>query len=204
MRGVKKMKRPIDFIKRVHEKVRDCTLCDFYKNGKAYPWFGKHPKLIVVGEAPHVDEISEGTFFVGRSGKLLTDTLQSEAGMTRDDLIILNTVFCMPTPENGKRIGKPTPDAMASCFLKRTNLLDAIKREFGIDSILLLGAYPRQLFWGKMSGVTADCGKIEKMEILGGNSFKVLHCIHPSSCFYNPNNREIFVEAIRKIKSLLE
>ena len=65
-------------------------------------------KLMIVGEAPGPQENIQGKPFVGRSGQLLDQILQSVNFDTEQDVFVSNSVFRMPPGEGGKNFRKPT------------------------------------------------------------------------------------------------
>lgn len=74
--------------------------------------FGKGsttPAIVFVGEAPGEQEDLQGLPFVGRAGKLL-DKWLTLAGLTLDDVYIMNTLKCRP-PNNRD----PLPEEKAAC-----------------------------------------------------------------------------------------
>ena len=66
-------------------------------------------EVVVVGEGPGRDENQAGRPFVGASGRLLTELIES-VGWRRDDVFITNVVKCWPP---GNR--DPQPDEIAAC-----------------------------------------------------------------------------------------
>ncbi|MEZ4708670.1 MAG: uracil-DNA glycosylase [Caldilineaceae bacterium] len=65
-------------------------------------------KLMVVGEAPGPQENKQGKPFVGPSGKLLDQILDSVGLDSEADVFITNSVFRMPPGEGGRSVRKPT------------------------------------------------------------------------------------------------
>ena len=65
-------------------------------------------KLMVVGEAPGPQENKQGKPFVGPSGKLLDQILESVGLDSETDVFITNSVFRMPPGEGGRSVRKPT------------------------------------------------------------------------------------------------
>ena len=65
-------------------------------------------KLMVVGEAPGPQENKQGKPFVGPSGKLLDQILESVELDSEKDVFITNSVFRMPPGEGGRSVRKPT------------------------------------------------------------------------------------------------
>ena len=80
--------------------VRGCTACPELVATREQVVVGERaaagrPRLVLVGEAPGADEDASGRPFVGRAGRLLVELLE-EAGLTRDDVALLNTLRCRP------------------------------------------------------------------------------------------------------------
>ena len=67
-------------------------------------------RLMIVGEAPGTEEDRQGKPFVGRSGQLLDQILQSVQLDPEQDVFITNAVFRLPPGDDGKPLRKPTPD----------------------------------------------------------------------------------------------
>ncbi len=67
-------------------------------------------KLMIIGEAPGTEEDRQGKPFVGRSGQLLDQILQSVNLDPESDVFITNAVFRLPPGDDGKPLRKPTPD----------------------------------------------------------------------------------------------
>ncbi len=65
-------------------------------------------KLMVVGEAPGLQEDRQGKPFVGPSGKLLDQILASADFDSEKDLLITNAVFRLPPGIDGRQVRKPT------------------------------------------------------------------------------------------------
>lgn len=70
-------------------------------------------KLMIVGEAPGTEEDRQGKPFVGRSGQLLDQILQSVKFDPENDVFITNSVFRLPPGDDGKPLRKPTSDEIA-------------------------------------------------------------------------------------------
>ncbi|MEZ4618509.1 MAG: uracil-DNA glycosylase [Caldilineaceae bacterium] len=65
-------------------------------------------KLMIVGEAPGTQENKQGKPFVGPSGQLLEQILESVNLTAEKDVFITNAVFRMPPGTDGRPIRKPT------------------------------------------------------------------------------------------------
>ncbi len=107
----------------------NCGQCSLRNQPLVLPTKKENPKLLIVGEAPGVEEKRLGKPFVGRSGELLRQAMEYE-GLKPDEYHITNSVLCWPK-------GNATPDdnAIACC---RDRLINEIK-EANPDYILALG-----------------------------------------------------------------
>ncbi len=98
-------------------EVRACTACRLHVGRtNAVPGEGDPmTEVVLVGEAPGVNEDRLGRPFVGRAGDLLVRLLAS-IGWQRGDVFITNVVKCRP-PDNRD----PEPDEVTACaaFLRR-------------------------------------------------------------------------------------
>jgi len=106
----------------LYAPYQKCTQCPLGFLGRTNVVFGEgdpDASLMFIGEAPGAQEDKQGQPFVGRSGKLLTATLQ-KLGISRGDIFISNVVKCRP-PENRK----PLPLESKTC--KNLLLLNQIK-----------------------------------------------------------------------------
>lgn len=88
-------------IKNVEREVCGCTKCPLHKSRGPHYVFGEgnlNAKLMLIGEAPGLNESLIGRPFVGRSGALLEQAF-SQLNINREDLYIANIVKCRP-PNN--------------------------------------------------------------------------------------------------------
>ena len=65
-------------------------------------------KLMIVGEAPGPQEDKQGKPFVGPSGKLLDQILESVNLTSEQDVFITNAVFRLPPGVDDRAVRKPT------------------------------------------------------------------------------------------------
>ena len=70
----------------------------------------KEARLMFVGEAPGSEEDQQGIPFIGRSGQLLDQILQSVQLDPEQEVFITNAVFRLPPGDDGKPLRKPTSD----------------------------------------------------------------------------------------------
>lgn len=123
--------------------VKDCTACRLRSTcTQVVPGSGPKPaKVMILGEAPGADEDLVGRPFIGRSGQLLRDTLES-LGINPEDCYITNAVKCRPP---GNRT--PKTDEIAACNHWLAGEIEAVRPE----RIICMGAAAGRALFG--SGV---------------------------------------------------
>lgn len=96
---------------KLSEEIRRCTSCLLWKERTlAVPGEGSaKAKMIIIAEAPGVEEDRQGRPFIGRAGKLL-DKMLKIAGLKREKVFITNCVKCRPP---GNR--NPTTKEVKAC-----------------------------------------------------------------------------------------
>ncbi|AZH24682.1 uracil-DNA glycosylase [Haloplanus aerogenes] len=147
--------------------------------------------LLFVGEAPGAQEDEEGEPFVGRSGSVLDDALR-DAGLARADVRITNCVRCRP-PENRD----PHADELDNC----AEFLEAEIAHVDPDLIVTLGKVPGERLLDRSVAVTKEAGSVVDAR-LGGESRRVLICVHPAATLYDRSQRDGFEDAIAKAADL--
>ena len=90
-----------DLLHELYSKFPNCQSIPIDTQGATRVVYGQgnpNAELMIIGEAPGQKEDELGKPFVGRSGELLTNTLQA-LGIKREDIFITNVVKCRP-PNN--------------------------------------------------------------------------------------------------------
>ena len=165
-------------------KLRDealaCAQCAHLVSPRTQVVFGVgtvHAELMLIGEAPGLDEDKEGEPFVGAAGQLLTKIIEA-TGLDRDKVYIANILKCRPdTP--GKVYGnrKPRPEEMETCF-------PWVKRQIEIIQprvMVALGGTAVEGLLGKMpSGITRLRGNWQAYR-----GVPVMPTFHPSYLLRN-------------------
>ena len=136
-------------------------------------------KLMIVGEAPGPQENIQGKPFVGRSGQLLDQILESVNFDTEKDVFISNSVFRMPPGEGSKNFRKPTNDEIE--YYKP--YLYEIIRLVDPAIMLLTGNVATQSLLG-LTGITKLRGQWHDW-----NGRKVMPIFHPSYLLRNPSRQ---------------
>lgn len=117
----------------IRESIRTCTRCPLHESRRnAVPFSGTPGPIAFIGEAPGAEEDISGLPFVGRSGQVLTDILES-MGLRRYQFPILNTIACRP-PRNDYSLAVEA-DAPLRCTVHFKAQLDYL----GSWCLVLLG-----------------------------------------------------------------
>ena len=165
-------------------KLRDealaCTQCAHLVATRTQVVFGVgtvHAELMLIGEAPGLDEDKEGEPFVGAAGQLLTKIIEA-TGLGRDKVYIANILKCRPdTP--GKVYGnrKPRPEEMETCFPWVKRQIEIIQPKV----MVALGGTAVEGLLGKMpSGITRLRGNWQAYR-----GVPVMPTFHPSYMLRN-------------------
>lgn len=174
--------------------VGDCQRCPGLVESRSQIVNGTGPtdaEIVFVGEAPGANEDSEGEPFVGRSGSVLDDALR-EAGLTRTEVRITNSVRCRP-PDNRD----PTSEELDNCRGYLAAELAAIDPEI----VVTLGKVPAENLLDRSVAVTNESGDVFDAR-LGETAVRVLVCLHPAATLYDGSVRETFFETIERAADL--
>jgi uracil-DNA glycosylase family 4 len=170
-------------------EIRVCTRCRLHE-GRAHAVPGEgspHTEVVFVGEGPGRDENQAGRPFVGASGRLLTELIES-LGWQRQDVFITNVVKCWPP---GNR--DPQPDEIAACapFLRRQlQVLDpAVVVTVGKHS---LGTFMPGERISRVHGSARPAGPAT-----GARNAVVFAMYHPAFALYDGSNRRTLFEDIQ-------
>lgn len=115
-------------------------------------------KLMLIGEAPGMDEDTLGTPFCGRCGDLLTKML-TEAGIDRTKVFITNVVKCRPTSPDGKKNRPPHADEIRICKAWLWKEIQAVKPK----AIMTLGKVPSCLLLNTKAQMKDLVGRTHKL-----------------------------------------
>ena len=101
-----------DALLSLNKEILTCTRCDLHQSRtQAVCGVGSLvADILIIGEAPGVDEDLQGEPFVGPAGQLLTQMLRA-IGLDRDTVFIANMLKCRP-PENRD----PHADEVEQCL----------------------------------------------------------------------------------------
>lgn len=149
-------------------------------------------RVMIIGEAPGVEEARTGRVFSGRAGQLL-DLALREAGLDRDEVYVTNAVKCRP-PENAK----PERFEIAQCqkYLRRE--VKAVEP----THVLLLGN-SAMISVAKKSGITKHRGKPLTIKDPITEDARVMATIHPAYALRNPGQQPTFTEDVKRFARMI-
>ena len=173
----------------VRQNVIECTKCELYKTRtNSVPGKGNfYSDVVFVGEAPGRNEDLHGEPFVGVAGKKLSLALEN-AGVSRDDVYITNTVKCRP-PKN--RVPSVKEKETRNEYLQKE--IEIIKPKM----ICVLG----NTAFGSILGGT----EITKFRGKVGRKNQQLYfiTIHPAATIYNQELIGVLKDDIKKLFELI-
>lgn len=174
-------------LKKLALKVKNCKKCNLWKKRKNVV-FGEgsaKANLMIIGQAPGVEEDKMGRPFVGRAGNFLNFLLKL-AGIKREKVFITSSLKCLPQPPINR---KPKKEEIKAC-------LPWLKRQIEIlnpKKFILLGEVAFSIFFQK-----------EKLKDFRGKWIKkdgkfYFSTYHPAAGIRFPKFRKILEEDFRKI-----
>ncbi|MBU0479182.1 uracil-DNA glycosylase [bacterium] len=173
------------------ERIKDCQKCPLAKT-RTHLVFGagdEHAKLMFVGEAPGRDEDLQGEPFVGKAGQLLTKIINS-IGLKRTDVYIANILKCRPP---GNR--NPEPYEIAVCQEYLLEQISIIKPKI----ICSLGKFAAQTLLNNQQPISQLRGRFFEYR-----NAKLIPTFHPAYLLYNPNEKKLVWQDMKKIKAEYE
>jgi len=169
------------------KEALSCAKCGLCKTRTHVVFGAGNPKakLMLVGEAPGMQEDLQGIPFVGRAGQLLTKIIES-IGLKRKDVYIANVLKCRP-PDNRN----PLPAEILTCeeYLKKQ--INLIKPKV----ICALGKFAAQTLLRTTDPISKLRGKFFDYQ-----GAKLVPTFHPAYLLRNPNDKRLVWEDMKKIR----
>lgn len=175
----------------LYAPYKNCLLCPLGSLGRTQVVFGSgnpDARLLLIGEGPGKNEDLEGLPFVGRSGKLLTQTLNA-LNIAREDLYITNIVKCRP-PNNRA----PLPNEVSMC---KKILLEKQIKIIRPKVICTLGSSAVNALFSEKHSISKVRGT--KMNYEG---VILIPTYHPAYLLRNPRELSSFAQDLEKAFSI--
>jgi len=166
-------------LKELENVCKQCNSCLLSKSRTTTVFGDGNPdaKILLISEAPGVEEDQTGKLFVGKSGQLLKQFLETASINKEKDIYFCNTVKCKP-PQN--RI--PTNEEKSACKLHLLGQIAIIKPKI----ILLCGTSATESFIKENVKVSEIRGKW--LNVFDGIDTMVIY--HPAYLLRNHSNEE--------------
>jgi DNA polymerase len=168
-----------------------CQKCRLAERRKSVV-FGEgniHADVMFIGEGPGAREDETGRPFVGPAGRLL-DQMLAEAGLSRRDVYIANTVKCRPP---GNR--DPQPDERETCMGYLRAQVAFIKPRV----IVCLGRIAAGVILGREVRIMREHGDANQVK-----DFLIIPTFHPAALLRNPEHAALAREDFAAVARALE
>ncbi|HZY93258.1 MAG TPA: uracil-DNA glycosylase [Candidatus Bathyarchaeia archaeon] len=177
-------------LEKVHSQIIVCTKCELHKTRrKAVPGEGPpDAKIMFVGEGPGQTEDEQGRPFVGATGRLLNQLLES-IGLQRSEVFITNIVKCRP-PANRA----PRKIEIQTCYPYLQKQIDLIKPRI----ICPLGSQAIMTLLGPTFAVSKIHGKPVRKD-----GQLILPLYHPAAALYTNSLQEVLFKDFKVLKMLV-
>ncbi|MFK8031158.1 MAG: uracil-DNA glycosylase family protein [Gammaproteobacteria bacterium] len=169
---------------------RACGLCES-RTQTVFGTGNESAQVMIIGEAPGVDEDRQGEPFAGTTGQLL-DAMLSAIGLGRSEVFITNVLKCKP-PAN--RDPHASEASQCSSYLQRQiDLVDP-----GV--LIAVGRVASQLLLNS----TASLGRLRgKVHSYGEHQIPCVVTYHPAYLLRSPEQKRKAWEDLLKSQALLE
>ncbi len=174
---------------KIAEEIEVCKVCRQKKIGLPVPGEGfADADVVFIGEAPGKTEAETGRPFIGRSGKLLRQLIQSIGLDDLKDVYITSPVKYLP------KHGTPTPGEIAHGRKHLNEQLEIINPKL----IVLLGSVAVQAVLQQKLPIVTVHGKI-----ITADKRKYFITLHPAAAIRFQKFKKPIVEDFKKIKRLI-
>lgn len=175
-------------------KIKNCTQCRL-NNTRTHALCGEgnlDARLMLIAQAPGIEEDKKGRMFIGPSGKVLNNLLNKN-NVRREELYMTNLVKCM-LPD----YRKPKQDEIGKC----SNYLDSEIKLIDPTVLVPLGYYATKYIFKKYN-LDISSSKKEFYKLYGklflSNSQRILPLQHPVAILYNPSIKGVIKKNFHKL-----
>lgn len=162
--------------------------------GKVKDRYSWDKEIVFLGEAPGGEEIKQGVPFVGQAGHKL-DAYLKLAGLSRDDIFIVNSVKCRPTKNEGRANRKPCGCEVKAC----AHWLDQELKILSPKVIVTLGDVALKKFGGSKVRIGNYHG-----QPLVWKQITVFPLYHPAASIYRRTLEAVIQEDFIKLGGWLK
>ena len=176
---------------RVRQELGDCRRCRLAEGRKHLVFGVGHAEadLMLIGEAPGLDEDRKGEPFVGAAGQLLTRMIKA-MGLDRREVYIANIIKCRP-PNNRD----PRPDEIERCEPVLLSQIEAI----GPRLIIALGNFAAKTLLRTETGITRLRGRWHSY-----HGIPLMPTFHPAYLLRNPEGKRPVWEDLKQVMAEMD
>jgi DNA polymerase len=169
-------------LQELKDSINKIKNCELKENSTNIVFSDGNPnaKIMIIGEAPGVNEDLEGVPFIGRAGELLDKMLLS-INLDRDNVYISNIINFRP-PENRN----PTEDEITRYLPYLIKHIEIISPQI----LILLGSTALNTIIGKEEAISDVRGKWINKKI-GNCNTAVIVSFHPSFLMRQPSQKKL-------------
>jgi len=175
-------------IKKIAEEIARCKTCMQGCSGKAVPGEGSSgARIVFIGEAPGREEAETGRPFIGRSGKLLRQSIR-DIGLAEDEVFITSPVHYLPDR------GTPSLDMILhgrEHLFRQLAVIDP-------DIIVLLGATACRAILDRKVEVAKLHGSAARSD-----RRTCFITFHPAYAIRFPEGKKLFLQDFARLRQLL-
>ena len=168
-------------------KCEKCRLCKLKRN-YTLPAGNLQATILIIGDAPGIEEDGSGKPFMGQAGQLLRQTLQ-QTGISTDDIMVMHSVFCRP-PKN-RQVTKLEIDACRPYITFIMENMPNLKLVIMLGNNALQGTLKLKQIMNKRGTIIRKDGKA------------FLPILSPAAVLRNPNQQAMFIKDFTFAKEFL-
>lgn len=171
-------------LKQLTEELKTCEKCPLSekRTNVVVGQGSANARIMVVGEAPGVEEDKQGVPFVGRSGQLLRGGFE-KINLSEELVYITNVVKCRP-PDNRN----PRVEELKTCRPYLDRQLELIDP----DVLLPLGNFGLRYFLGDDKNITSARGQVYEWK-----DRKLVPTYHPAYILRNRTLAQSFIDDLK-------
>lgn len=180
-----------DDITQLENLVKNCYLCQLskYRENVLFGFGNKNSKVMFLKESPTITEDEFGTFFVGKSGELLSNMIQNVLKVRCEEIYITNIVKCISPNESIKL------EHINCCKTYLEKQIELIKPKL----LVILGENVYRYFTNDNCSFSEIRGKV-----IHNNDLDIICTYEPSFLLRNPSSKGEAYEDLLKIKAIME
>ena len=162
-----------------------------------------NPVIMFIGEALGENEELQRSPFVGRAGQVLNEVLDL-SGLANIRHYITNVVKIRPLDENGRN-RQPRDDEVNFWAPYLEQAIELLHPRFlvglgAVSTAWLLGWGRENVYMGKMHGHLEI-----SVYLLAGEPYpNIMPCYHPAATFHRPEVRDLIVQDLKQLRSLIK